>query len=92
MGHLSIAMAVMDKVETKTETELTSAKVLQSHVLSPSGQKLKMSFLFLFVLHMHVWDSNNINFNCTGGSKLSKFIIETSSRVRSLQNLKCHSQ
>ncbi len=91
MGHLSMAMAVMDKVETKTDTELTSAKVLQSHVLSPSGQKLKMSFLFLFVLHMYVWDSNNINFNCTGGSKLSKFIIETS-RVRSLQNLKCQSQ
>ena len=35
-----MAMAVMERVETKTETELTRAKVRQSQVLSPNGQKL----------------------------------------------------
>jgi hypothetical protein len=39
--YLSIAMAVIESVDTKTETEFTSANVRHSHVLSPSGQKLK---------------------------------------------------
>jgi hypothetical protein len=43
--YLSMAMAVMDSVETNTETELTRANVRHSQVLSPRGQKLQDSSL-----------------------------------------------
>ena len=48
-------MAVMESVDTKTETELTRAKVRHNHLLSPSGQKLnKTELTSTKVRHNHL--------------------------------------